>query len=203
MPGRRAPAAIGVAELSGRRLTARGLYSQPRWLIRKTAARSRQGLSDEEKRDNVVRLAFGGEPEHLDTFCRAIDEVIPPGTIVVLRGSAVTGHRWKDQAPFDADGPGTSDLDLTLVGAGGLLFFKPTGFFVPGVHSRPLSDGRSRHRARPRAAARAADGDGQAAGEHPGVARHRDPVPRRPARPAVPDAVREARYLSLNDKPLA
>ena len=97
------------------------------------------GLSDEAKRDNVVRLAFGGQPEHLETFCRAIDEVIPPGTIVVLRGSAVTGHRWKDQAPFDADGPGTSDLDLTLVGSGGLLFFKPSGFFVPGVHSRPLS----------------------------------------------------------------
>ena len=41
---------------------------------------------------------------------------------------------------FDADGPGTSDLDLTLVGDGPLLFFKATGFFVPGVHSRPLSD---------------------------------------------------------------
>ena len=98
------------------------------------------GLTDAEKRANVVRLAFGGQPEGLERFCRAIDEVIPPGTIVVLRGSAVTGHRWKDQAPFDADGPGTSDLDLTFVGSGALLFFKPTGFFVPGVHSRPLSD---------------------------------------------------------------
>jgi hypothetical protein len=60
--------------------------------------------------------------------------------MVVLRGSAVTGFRWKDRMPFDADGPGTSDLDLTLVGSAPLLFFKPTGFFVPGVHSRPLSD---------------------------------------------------------------
>jgi hypothetical protein len=100
----------------------------------------RGGLSDEEKRGNVVRLAFGGRTENLESFCRAIDDVIPPGTIVVLRGSAVTGHRWKDQAPFDADGPGTSDLDLTLVGSGCLLFFKPTGFFLPGVHSRPLSE---------------------------------------------------------------
>ena len=98
------------------------------------------GLTDAEKRANVVRLAFAGQPEQLERFCRAIDEVIPPGTIVVLRGSAVTGHRWKDQAPFDADGPGTSDLDLTFVGSGCLLFFKPTGFFVPGVHSRPLSE---------------------------------------------------------------
>ena len=44
------------------------------------------------------------------------------------------------EAPFDEDGPGTSDLDLTLVGDGPLAFFKPTGYFVPGVHSRPLSD---------------------------------------------------------------
>ena len=70
-------------------------------------------------------------PNELETFCRAIDEVVPPGTIVVLRGSAVTGHRWKDDAPFDADGAGTSDLDLTLVGSGCLLFFKPSGFFCP------------------------------------------------------------------------
>jgi hypothetical protein len=67
--------------------------------------------------------------------------VIPPGTTVVLRGSAVTGRRWKDGAPFDSDGPGTSDLDLTLVGERAVGLFKLTGFFVPGVHSRPLSDG--------------------------------------------------------------
>jgi hypothetical protein len=59
---------------------------------------------------------------------------------VVLRGSAVTGQRWKDGAPFDADGPGTSDLDLTLCGHLVIELFKLTGFFVPGVHSRPLSD---------------------------------------------------------------
>jgi hypothetical protein len=99
-----------------------------------------RGLSELEKRQNVLRLAFGGRAEQLDAFCRAIDDVIPPGTIVVLRGSAVTGCRWKDLAPFDADGHGTSDLDLTLVGSTCLLFFKPTGFFLPGVHSRPLSD---------------------------------------------------------------
>jgi hypothetical protein len=59
---------------------------------------------------------------------------------VVLRGSAVTGKRFKDGAPFDADGPGTSDLDLTLVGDQAIGLFTVTGFFIPGVHSRPLSD---------------------------------------------------------------
>jgi hypothetical protein len=98
------------------------------------------GLTEQEKRANVLRLAFRGRDDLLDEFCRAIEEVVPPGTTVVLRGSAVTGQRWKDSAPFDADGSGTSDLDLTLVGDGALVFFKASGFFVPGVHSRPLSD---------------------------------------------------------------
>ena len=62
-----------------------------------------------------------------------------PGTTVVLRGSAVTGRRWKDDAPFDSEGPGTSDLDVTLVGEKAVGLFKPTGFFLPGVHSRPVS----------------------------------------------------------------
>ena len=98
------------------------------------------GLSDEEKRNNVLRLAFGGDAARLDEFCRAVEEEVPPGTTVVLRGSSLTGWRWDNQQPFDGDGPGTSDLDLTLVGEGPLAFFKATGFFVPGVHSRPLSD---------------------------------------------------------------
>jgi hypothetical protein len=91
-------------------------------------------------RGNVIRLAFGGSEDRFSEFLRLIREEIPDGTRVVLRGSAVTGYRWKDQAPFDADGPGTSDLDLTLVGTSVIGLFTITGFFVPGVHSRPLSD---------------------------------------------------------------
>ncbi|HEX2444283.1 MAG TPA: hypothetical protein VHJ77_10095 [Vicinamibacterales bacterium] len=98
------------------------------------------GITEQEKRDNAIRLAFEGRPELYEQFCRAIEEVVPPGTTVILRGSAVTGMRWKDKAPFDSDGPGTSDLDVTLVGEPPLEFFMATGFFVPGVHSRPLSD---------------------------------------------------------------
>src|SRR5262245_13598820 len=98
------------------------------------------GLTDAAKRANVLRLAFGGDEERLDDFCQVVRQEVPEGTGVVLRGSAVTGERWNDGAPFDADGAGTSDLDLTLVGDDAVALFKPTGFFVPGVHSRPLSD---------------------------------------------------------------
>jgi hypothetical protein len=98
-------------------------------------------LTSDQKRANVIRLAFGGDRARFDEFVRTVREAIPDGTGVILRGSAVTGERWKDGAPFDADGPGTSDLDLTLVGGDEVMaLFKLTGFFVPGVHSRPLSD---------------------------------------------------------------
>ena len=97
-------------------------------------------LTEQEKRDNVVRLAFDGSEGTLQEFIDVIAAAIPPDTGVVLRGSAVTGRRWKDGAVFDAEGPGTSDLDLTLVGDEVIKFYKVTGFFVPGIHSRPLSD---------------------------------------------------------------
>jgi len=98
-------------------------------------------LSSQEKRANVIRLAFGGSEEKFIEFVAAVRAAIPSGTGVVLRGSAVTGQRWKDGAPFDSDGPGTSDLDLTLVGGDEVIgLFKVTGFWVPGIHSRPLSD---------------------------------------------------------------
>lgn len=98
------------------------------------------GLSEQEKRHNVIRLAFGGNEEKYREFCCALQEFVPPGTTAILRGSAITGYRWRDNAPFDADGPGTSDLDVTMVGDGPVSYFVATGFFVPGVHSRPLSD---------------------------------------------------------------
>ena len=91
-------------------------------------------------RANVVELVFGGNQERLETFCQMVGAVLPSTTKAVLRGSAVSGVRWKDGAPFDADGPGTSDLDLTLVGPDLLELYSLDGFFVPGVHSKPLSD---------------------------------------------------------------
>jgi hypothetical protein len=98
------------------------------------------GLTEDQKRECVLKLVFGGRQDLYDAFCKAIEEVVPPDTTVVLRGSCVTGTRWKDGAPFDADGPGTSDMDLTLVGSTVIHFFNVTGFFVPGVHSRPMGE---------------------------------------------------------------
>ena len=95
---------------------------------------------DDEKRSNVIRLAFGGDEGRFHEFCAIVREAVPEANSVVLRGSAITGERWKDGAPFDSDGPGTSDLDLTLVGAEVLRYYSADGYWVPGIHSRPLSE---------------------------------------------------------------
>lgn len=97
-------------------------------------------MSDEEMRDRVIRLAFGGDPQSFDQFCDVLRAELPKNTGAVLRGSAITGVRWNDGAPFDADGPRTSDLDLTLIGDEVIGFFKSDGFYIPLIHSKPLGD---------------------------------------------------------------
>jgi hypothetical protein len=95
-------------------------------------------LSGDDVRQRIERLAFGGDPARYAEFIRVLREAIPPDVAIVLRGSAVTGTRWEDGAPFDADGPGTSDMDLTLIGGGMVNHFDV--FYIPGLHTAPLSD---------------------------------------------------------------
>jgi hypothetical protein len=97
-------------------------------------------MSEAEMRERVIRLAFGGDEARFEEFCEVVRRAIPKDTAVVLRGSAVTGERWKDGTPFDGDGPGTSDLDLTLVGNEVLGEYILDGFYLPGIHTKPLSD---------------------------------------------------------------
>jgi hypothetical protein len=102
----------------------------------------REELTDEQKRANLLHFVFCDDERKYQQFCDTLRSAIPQQTQVVLRGSAVTGYRWKDGTPFDHHGPGTSDLDLTLVGDEAIHFFKLTGFYVPAVHSIPVGDKR-------------------------------------------------------------
>lgn len=101
---------------------------------------TRAEITDEEKRANVIRLVFGDDLARFEEFCREVEAILPPDASAVIRGSSVTGERFEDGAPFDADGPGTSDVDLTLVGDSVLQWYTPDGFYIPGAHSKPLSD---------------------------------------------------------------
>ena len=89
-------------------------------------------------RDRVVRLVFGGDDARFDEFLRTLEDATPAGVQVILRGSAVTGHKFKTDEPFDADGPGTSDMDVTFVGGDMVTLFRD--FHIPGIHSAPLSE---------------------------------------------------------------
>ena len=94
--------------------------------------------SDEKKLRSVLSLAFSDDRNLFDRFCLMTREAVPEAHAAVLRGSSITGMRHDDGAPFDADGPGTSDLDLTLVGSEVLRYF--SAFWIPGFHSKPLSE---------------------------------------------------------------
>jgi hypothetical protein len=98
-------------------------------------------LTDEEKRENVIRLAFNGDRERFDEFCRVLERHTPASTAAVLGGSSVTGHSYSDGRPFDANGPMTSDLDITLVGSEVINMFSLEGFWVPGIHTHPVKEG--------------------------------------------------------------
>lgn len=89
-------------------------------------------------RDRVIRLAFQGDAARFDEFVRIIADATPAGVEVILRGSAVTGHKWLSTEPFDADGQGTSDLDVTFVGGDMVGLFRE--FHIPGIHSVPFGD---------------------------------------------------------------
>jgi len=106
------------------------------------AARNESASTDPESqreiRDRVTRLAFGGDPRRYDEFVSELSNATPDGVEVILRGSAVTGHKWGSDEPFDADGPGTSDLDVTFVGGDMVSLFHE--FHIPGIHSVPLSE---------------------------------------------------------------
>jgi hypothetical protein len=89
-------------------------------------------------RERVIRLAFGGDQRRFDEFLRVLGDATPDGVDVILRGSSVTGHKFGSDEPFDADGPGTSDLDVTFVGGDMVMLFRE--FHIPGIHSVPLSE---------------------------------------------------------------
>jgi hypothetical protein len=97
-------------------------------------------MSDLEVRSRIVKLAFGGDERLLIAFYRKLQEGVPEGTGIVFRGSVVTNKRHEDGTPFDSQGKGTSDLDVTLVGKKVMEAWSQDGYYIPGLHTKPLCD---------------------------------------------------------------
>lgn len=97
-------------------------------------------MSDADVRARIVKLAFREEEKLFEQFCERLRTGLPAGTGVALRGSVVTDERYQDSRPFDADGVGTSDLDVTLIGRKVMEHWNEDGFYIPKLHTKPLSD---------------------------------------------------------------
>ena len=100
-----------------------------------------KAMTDEQVEGRVVRLAFDGDALRYREFLAKLKAGLPEGTGVALRGSVVTNKRWEDGKPFDADGRGTSDLDVTLVGDKVMEYWNEGAFYIPALHTKPLCDG--------------------------------------------------------------
>ena len=95
-------------------------------------------LTEDEIRRRIVLLGFNGDERLFQRFRERLIEWLPPGNGASLRGSVVTNARHEDGTPFDSKGEGTSDLDLTLHGTESRQMFEE--YYIPGLHSKPLSD---------------------------------------------------------------
>jgi hypothetical protein len=97
-------------------------------------------MTEAELRARVITLGFGGDERLFIAFYRKLQQGLPEGTGIVLRGSVVTNKRHEDETPFDSQGKGTSDLDVTLVGKKVMEAWEAGGYYIPALHTKPLCD---------------------------------------------------------------
>jgi len=97
-------------------------------------------MSESEIRSRIVTLAFDGDERLFIAFYRKLQQGLPEGTGIIVRGSVVTNKRHEDGAPFDSQGKGTSDIDVTVVGKKVMEAWNESSFYIPGLHTKPLCD---------------------------------------------------------------
>ena len=98
------------------------------------------GTATPEQVTGAIERAFGGDPGLLVRFMGTLREALPADAAIVLRGSAVSGHSYTTAEPFDGAGPGTSDLDIVVIGPGAIDLYDPEARLFRGVNTLPLSD---------------------------------------------------------------
>jgi hypothetical protein len=117
-------------------ISANGFDRRVNWNM--TDPKDAKKMSDAQIEERIVRLAFDGDALKYREFCAKLKSGLPEGTGVALRGSVVTNKRWEDGKPFDAEGRGSSDLDVTLIGEKAMAYWNEDAFYIPGLHTKPL-----------------------------------------------------------------
>jgi hypothetical protein len=143
MPG--SDLGVYLAQLESKYLEVEIVYVGPPFTPRQQLRRVFSTLyrDEPEKVDLLEDIVARGFAENWALFARfmqKLESVLPTGTRVGVRGSVVTGHSWTDGTPFDARGPGTSDLDLVLVGEEIMCEWRSDAFYIPEVNTMPLGD---------------------------------------------------------------
>ena len=105
-----------------------------------TTPKDAHEMTQNELRSRIVTLGFNGDERLFIAFYRKLQQGLPEGTGIVLRGSVVTNKRYEDGAPFDSQGHHTSDLDVTLVGKTVMEAWSPDAYYIPTLHTKPLGD---------------------------------------------------------------
>jgi len=97
-------------------------------------------MTSDQIEERIIRLAFDGDALRYKEFLAKLKSGLTGGTSVALRGSVVTNKRYEDGTPFDSGGRGTSDLDVTLIGAKVMEFWNEDAYYIPALHTKPLCD---------------------------------------------------------------
>ena len=97
-------------------------------------------MTDEQIEDRITKLAFDGDALRFREFCARLKAGLPEGTGIAFRGSVVTNQRYEDGKPYDSNGRGTSDLDVTLIGSKVMEFWNEDAYYIPALHTKPLCD---------------------------------------------------------------
>ena len=90
--------------------------------------------------EELVRRAFDGDWDRYAAFVATLRGALPPDTRIVIRGSAVQGESYKSGDAFDARGPGSSDLDVVLLGEAAMALWREDAFYLRGLNTVPLDD---------------------------------------------------------------
>lgn len=114
-----------------------GQVSRLERLIRRIRQKEPQGA---QLLEGFVARGFRGDWSRFGRFMAVLQSALPPGTRIAARGSSVSGYGFSTGLPFDADGNGSSDLDLVLVGEEVMERWSKDGFYIPGILTMPLED---------------------------------------------------------------
>jgi len=109
-------------------------------LIRRTTSPMPSADEGPDLLSGLMDRVFHGEHDRYWRFMAVLQSALPIGCAIAIRGSSVEGVRYRDGQAFDAAGPGTSDVDVVVLGDAAMAAWATDAYYLPGVNTWPLDD---------------------------------------------------------------